>query len=99
MYVAALRREQRAYVDALAPTITGNEAGLILGFARSAQHELAALLSARDARLLEGARDGEWRLRDLLRHAIAVELRYRAQVLWSVSRGDVDPLEIPPEKS
>jgi hypothetical protein len=91
---AALRREQRAVVASI--RATGSEAGLILAFARSAFAELEALLAGRE--VLDTARDGEWSLRDLLRHAIAVELRYREQVLWSAERRDADPVVIPADR-
>jgi hypothetical protein len=88
---AALRREQRAAVltfDTCEP-----EATRILSFARSAYNELASSLVGRE--VLDSVGDGEWSLRDLLRHAIAVELRYRAQVQWSARRRDDDPVTIP----
>lgn len=88
---AALRREQRAAVAA--GLVEGTEPMAILGFARSAYNELVALLAGRD--VLDTARDGEWSLRDLLRHAVAVELRYCEQVLWSAERRDDEPLGIP----
>jgi hypothetical protein len=91
---AALRREQRAAV-ASTPT-TRSEARLILAFARSAFAELEALLAGRQ--VIDTARDGGWSLRDLLRHAIAVELRYREQVLWSADRRDADPVAIPADR-
>ena len=91
---AALRREQRAVVSATADR--DREPPLILRFARSAFEELVALLAGRE--LLDSVRDGEWTLRDLLRHAIAVELRYCDQVLWSAQRRDDEPLAIPAER-
>ena len=87
----ALRREQRAVVATRAAD--GREPVAIMSFARSAYHELVTLLTGRD--VLDTARDGEWTLRDLLRHAIAVEFRYREQAIWSATRGDDDPLPIP----
>jgi hypothetical protein len=93
---AALRREHAA---AVAAGVHGpREPGAILAFANDALGELEALLAGRPAAILEEARDGEWTLRDLLRHAVAVELRYRAQVLWSAGRADGDPLAIPAER-
>ncbi len=92
---AALRREQAAFVASEGSR--DREAVQILRFARAAEHELGVLVSGHDDEL-DRARDGEWTLRDLLRHAIAVELRYRAQVLWSAGRSDTDPLEIPADR-
>jgi len=91
---AALRREQRAVVAASAPR--EREPMMILAFARSAYRELVALLVGRD--VLDSARDGEWTLRDLMSHAIAVELRYCEQVVWSAQRRSDEPLEIPAER-
>lgn len=91
---AALRREQSAAVAAERPE--GCESLRILGFAEAARAELAVVLAGREDAQLDRARDGDWTLRDLLRHAIAVELRYCAQVLWSAHRADRDPLPIPP---
>jgi DinB family protein len=91
---AALRREQRAIVAASQPRVS--EPIAIQAFANSAFGELATLLSGRE--VLDSARDGEWSLRDLLRHAIAVELRYREQVLWSANRAEADPVAIPPAR-
>jgi hypothetical protein len=91
---AALRREQRAVVTASAPA--QRESTAILSFARSAYEELVALLVDRD--VLDVARDDEWTLRDLMRHAIAVELRYCEQVLWSAHRHSNEPLGIPAER-
>jgi hypothetical protein len=91
---SALRREQRAVV--VATSFGEKEPKAILMFARSAYRELVALLAGRDA--LDVARDGEWTLRDLIRHAIAVELRYCEQVLWSAHRRDDQPLAIPAER-
>lgn len=93
---AALRREQAAAVAADA--LPRGEASRILALAGSAHRELEALLSGREAAILERARDGEWSLRDLLRHAIAVELRYREQVRYSATRSDDEPIAIPPDR-
>jgi hypothetical protein len=51
----------------------------------------------RDDGLLDTLRDGDWSLRDVLRHAIAVELRYAAQVEYSATRVESDPVEIRPD--
>lgn len=91
---AALRREQRAVIAT--SRAEQSEADLILSFARSALADLVALLVGRS--VIDTARDGDWTLRDLLRHAIAVELRYCEQVLWSAHRSDDEPLAIPAER-
>jgi hypothetical protein len=89
---AALRREQAA---AVAAVTTDGEPRRILAFAQSAFEDLNALLLGRPPGIADAARDGEWTLRDLLRHAIAVELRYREQVLYSARRAPQDPVAIP----
>jgi len=91
---AALRREQRALVESLLSP--AGEPAQILSFAQSAYEELVAFLAGRD--VLDSARDGDWTPRDLLRHAIAVEIRYRAQVHWSARRLDQDPVAIPADR-
>ncbi len=98
LYYAALRREQAAFVARVTAGGGTNEARWILSLARSAERELAATLAGRDAATLDERRDGEWTLRDLLRHALAVEVRYRAQVIWSATRSDDDPIPIPVER-
>jgi hypothetical protein len=51
----------------------------------------------RDDGLLDTLRDEDWSLRDVVRHAIAVELRYAAQVHYSATRSESDTLEIRPD--
>lgn len=74
------------------------EISAILDLAQAAYGELVGVLAGRADELLDSARDGEWSLRDLLRHAIAVELRYAAQVEYAATRRDADPLAIPNER-
>lgn len=71
------------------------ELSRILDLAQAAYGDLVGVLAGRADELLDGARDGEWSLRDLLRHAIAVELRYAAQIEYAATRRDADPLAIP----
>jgi hypothetical protein len=87
-----LRREQAL---AAGSQPARSETARILDFAQAAYGDLAGLLVGRDDALLESVRDGEWTLRDILRHAIAVELRYAAQVEWSAGRRDDEPLAVP----
>lgn len=70
----------------------------ILDLVQMAYGDAVGLLASHRDDVLESARDGEWTLRDLLRHAIAVELRYAAQVEWSATRREDDPLAIPQER-
>jgi len=88
-----LRREQAIAASAQPAR---SEVSRILDFAQAALGDVVGVLIGREDRLLDSARDGEWSLRDVLRHAIAVELRYAAQVEYSASRADTDPIQIPP---
>jgi len=88
-----LRHEQALAVEV--QLSERSEIGRVLDLAQARYGELAGFLAGRDDALLDTARDGEWSLRDLLRHAIAVELRYAAQVEWSATRRDDDPLATP----
>lgn len=91
-----LRREQALLAG---PQPEGrSELARVLDLVQAAYGELVGLLIGHADELLESARDREWSLRDLLRHAIAVELRYAAQVAWGASRSDADPLAIPEER-
>jgi hypothetical protein len=74
-----------------------SEVSRILDFAQAAYGEVVAVTVGRDDSLLDSARDGTWSLRDVMRHAIAVELRYAAQVDYSATRTDEDPVEIRPD--
>ena len=87
-----LRREQAL---AASREQTRGEVARILDFAQAWYCELAAVLAGRDDALLDTARDGDWSLRDIVRHAIAVELRYAAQVTYSATRADSEPIAIP----
>ena len=91
-----LRNEQDLAVEVKLQVRT--EIERILDLAQMRYGELAGLLAGRGDELLDTARDGEWNLRDLLRHAIAVELRYAAQVEYAATRRDEDPLAIPDER-
>lgn len=91
-----LRHEQR--LAATAGPSDRPEIARILDLVQMAYGDLVGLLVGRDDDLLESARDGEWTLRDLLRHAMAVELRYAAQVQWAATRRNDEPLPIPEER-
>jgi hypothetical protein len=88
----ALRREQAALVIA---TPAASESGRTLALAQAAYRDIEALIVGGQSDALDTARDGEWTLRDLLRHAIAVELRYCEQVIYSATRKDHEPVGIP----
>ena len=87
-----LRREQ-AILASAAPS--GSEVSRILDLVQAAYGDLVGVLVGRDSGLLDTLRDGDWTLRDVVRHAIAVELRYAAQVEYSATRAESDPVEIP----
>jgi len=89
-----LRREQAMFASG--ESRPRSEVSRILDFAQAAYGDLIAVLVGRDDSVLDTSRDGEWSLRDLLRHAIAVELRYAAQVDYSATRAESDPVEIRP---
>lgn len=91
-----LRHEQDLAAEA--PATKASRTSRILAFAQAAYGELIGVLIGRPDDVLDTARDGEWSLRDLLRHAMAVELRYCAQVEYSASRKDDDPLAIPADR-
>jgi hypothetical protein len=90
-----LRREQAVAASAQPAR---SEIARILDLAQAAYGELVGTLIGRDDDLLDSARDGEWSLRDLMRHAIAVELRYSAQVVYAATRADSEPLAIPGDR-
>src|SRR5438034_1196622 len=89
-----LRREQAMFASG--ESRPRSEVSRILDFAQAAYDDVVGVLVGRDDGLLDTARDGEWSLRDVLRHAIAVELRYAAQVEYSATRAETDPIQIPP---
>jgi hypothetical protein len=89
-----LRREQA--IAASGESSSRSEVSRILDFAQAAYGDVVGVLVGRDDNLLDTARDGEWSLRNVLRHAMAVELRYAAQVWYSATRAESDPVEIPP---
>jgi hypothetical protein len=89
-----LRREQAI----VAAGVSGrSEVSRILDLAQAAYGDVVGVLTGRGDDLLENARDGDWTLRDVVRHAIAVEIRYAAQIEYSATRSDADPVKIPAE--
>jgi hypothetical protein len=91
-----LRHEQAIAVGA--QRAAESEIARILDLAQATYGDLIGVLVGRSDKDLDNTRDGEWSLRDVLRHAIAVELRYGAQVEYSALRGDQEPIAIPPER-
>ncbi len=90
-----LRREQALFASG--QTSSQLEVSRILDFAQAAFGDLVGVLIGRDDKLLDMARDDDWSLRDVLRHTIAVEVRYATQVDYSATRAESDPLGIPPD--
>jgi DinB superfamily len=74
------------------------EIARILDLTQAAYGEIVGVLVGRSDELLDNTRDGEWSLRHVLRHVIAVELRYGTQVEYSALRRDEEPLAIPVER-
>lgn len=72
------------------------ESRRILALAQRAFGDLSGLLVGLPAELLDRvAREGEWPLREVLRHVVAVERRYALQTLYAIERTDADPMRIP----
>lgn len=90
-----LRHEQALALPPSGPARP--EIARILDLAQSTYGDLVGLLIGRPDDILESARDGDWSLRDLLSHAMAVEVRYAAQIEWAAHRADTEPLGIPDE--
>lgn len=94
----SLEEEQEALVRARAewePT----EAERILALAQRAFGDLRGLLVGIDEQLLDRApAEGQWPLRLVLRHALTVEKRYAAQVVYSAHRREEEPVAIPPDR-
>jgi len=88
-----LRREQA--IVAPGPSSDRSEVARIVDLAQAAYGDVVGVLVGRHNDLLDTARDGDWSLRDVLRHAMAVELRYAAQIEYSATRSDADPVQIP----
>ena len=90
-----LRREQAIF--ATGQSQPRSEVSRILDFAQAAYGDVVGVLVGRDDGLLDTLRDGDWSLRDVVRHAIAVELRYGAQVEYSATRAETEPVGIRPD--
>ena len=91
---AMLRAEQSAFVRAqLRPSLS--EVARILALAQQAYRDLSGLLAGRSDAILDAPVQGQWSVRELLRHTIAAELRYAAQISYSARRRDDEPVAIP----
>jgi hypothetical protein len=75
------------------------ESRRILSLAQRAFGDLRGLLIGLPADLLDRApRDGEWPIRETLRHMLAVERRYAIQTIYAIERADADPMRIPEDR-
>ena len=75
------------------------ESRRILSLAQRAFGDLRGLLVGLPADLLDKPpREGEWSVREILRHIIVIEGRYAAQTQHAVERADTDPMRVADEK-
>lgn len=75
------------------------EARRILSLAERAFGDLRGLLIGLPTDLLDRApREGEWPVRETLRHMLAVERRYALQTLYAIERTDSEPVRIPDDR-
>ena len=71
------------------------EARRILSLAQRAFGDLRGLLVGLSPELLDLApRDGEWPLREVLRHVVVIEGRYAVQTRYAADRSDTDPMRV-----
>jgi len=67
----------------------------IMALAQRAFGDLRGLMIGASADLLDRLpREGEWSLRDTLRHILLVERRYALQTKWAIERRESDPMRI-----
>ena len=75
------------------------ESRRILSLAQRAFGDLRGLLIGLSTDLLDTApRDGEWSVREILRHVIVTEGRYAVQTRYAVERTDADPMRVADDK-
>ena len=75
------------------------ESRRILSLAARAFGDLRGLLTGLPADLLDRApREGEWSIRETLRHILLIERRYALQTLYALERADADPMRIPEDR-
>ena len=75
------------------------ESRRILSLAQRAFGDLRGLVVGVPADLLDRApREGEWPLRETLRHMLTVERRYALQTLYAIERTDSEPVRIPDDR-
>ena len=92
-----LEDAQEAYVRVAARPHP--ESRRVLAMAQHAFGSLRALLAGLPSALLDKApRAGEWPIREILGHMLAVEQRYALQTKYAVDRSDSDPMRIPDDR-
>jgi hypothetical protein len=75
------------------------ESRRILALAQRAFGDLRGLLIGLPTGLLDTApRDGEWSVREVLRHVIVIEGRYAVATRYAVERADIDPMRVADDK-
>jgi hypothetical protein len=75
------------------------ESRRMLSLAERAFGDLRGLLVGVPADLLDRKpREGEWPLRETLRHVLVVERRYTLQTLYAIERSDSDSVRIPDDR-
>jgi hypothetical protein len=93
----AIEEAQEALVRVAA--LPHPESRRILSLAQRAFGDLRGLLIGLPADLLDQPpREGEWPVREILRHVILVEGRYAVQTQYAVERADTDPLRVADDK-
>jgi hypothetical protein len=97
----ALYRTLEEAQEALVAVAAGAhpESRRILAMAQRAFGDLRGLLLGVPAALLDTPpREGEWPLRETLRHMLLVERRYALQSRYAVERTDAEPVRIPDDR-
>jgi hypothetical protein len=92
-----IEEAQEALVRAAA--LPQPESRRILSLAQRAFGDLRGLLIGLPTDLLDTApRDGEWSVREVLRHVIVTEGRYAVATRYAVERADTDPMRVADDK-
>jgi DinB superfamily len=80
-------------------TLPHPESRRILSLAQRAFGDLRGLLIGLPADLLDQPpREGEWPVREILRHVVLVEGRYAVQTQYAIERADTDPMRVADDK-
>jgi hypothetical protein len=88
-----LEDAQDAHVRAVSAAMP--ESRRILSLAQRAFGDLRGLLAGLPTELFDRApREGDWPVREVLRHMWVIERRYAVQTLYAIERADADPIRI-----